>query len=98
MSKAKTTAGLPFSSEDYVKAQNTADFKPGQRVRVLRAAESFESGWDNDWIPEMDAFVGKEATISPGFGGCPASYGIPLLAENGDEKYAFPYYVLEVVK
>jgi hypothetical protein len=33
--------------------------KDGDRVRVVGKAQSYERGWDNDWVTEMDKYVGK---------------------------------------
>lgn len=89
-----TTVQLPQTREEYVLAQDKAGFQPGQRVRVERAAKSFEAGWDNDWVEDpMDEYVGKEFVISEGFGDCPAEQGIPLVGPS-QENLLFPYFVL----
>lgn len=98
MSKTKTTAGLPFTTEEYIKAQINADFRPGDKVRVARKAESYESGWLNDWVPEMDAFVGTEVEVAPDQCGCPTEQGVSLRSPGKDVPFRFPYFILEVVK
>lgn len=42
----------------------TYEFKPGDRVRVLRTAKTHENGWDNSWVPSMDDAVGKEFEVT----------------------------------
>ena len=62
--------------------------KVGDTVRILRAAEDDEMGWNNSWMPEMDAFVGGAALVTKLDG----EYGIQL--QDGME---YPYFVLEKV-
>ena len=42
---------------------NPNGLKRGDRVKVIRAAKSNESGWRNDWVPEMDKSIGKIGTV-----------------------------------
>jgi hypothetical protein len=62
--------------------------KVGDTVKVVRTAEDGENGWGNDWVPEMNKYVGKEYTLNRIKG----SSG--LYVGNWD----FPYFVLEKVK
>jgi len=39
-------------------------FKKGDRVRVLRKAQSQENGWQNSWISYMDEAVGKIGRVT----------------------------------
>ena len=75
------------------------DIKTGTTVRVIRKAESHELGWCNNWLPEMDACVGKTgwADLIEGFG----DYGIEVHFDNDNacaSELSFPYFVLEKVE
>ena len=37
-------------------------FKVGDEVLIVRKVEQ-ESGWANNWVPDMDGFVGKETVL-----------------------------------
>lgn len=63
-------------------------FKKGQRVLIMRRAESHARGWDNNWVGEMDEFIGKIARVVSDDG----ADGV-LLACPGCE-YWFPHFVL----
>ena len=63
----------------------------GSKVRVLRAAEDYEDGWSEEWVPSMDEAVGKILTVR-----CinEDNRGIELAAA-AYENFTYPYYVLE---
>lgn len=60
------------------------------KVRVVRKAKSFELGWDNSWVNEMDASIGNTYTVMRALG----RRGINLSASG----YSFPPFVLEIVE
>lgn len=69
------------------------DVKPGTKVRVTRTAKSYEDGWGDYWMGDMDKYVGKKLTVN-------RTDGSSMHLLTGDEFYCwnFPYFVLEVVK
>lgn len=78
-----------MTNKEYIDAHAACGLKVGDTVRVVRKAKSDENGWDNDWIAEMDAFVGLTGVI------CKDSKGTGFeLDETG---YKFPFFVLEKV-
>lgn len=68
------------------------DLKIGDRVRVIRKAESDEDGWSAVWAAEMDAVVGKAGVVKRFLGnvGIRVSFDKELL-------WSLPYFVLEKV-
>jgi hypothetical protein len=77
----------------YLAMQEASGIKPGDTVRVMRKAESYEMGWGQPWPRMMDIFVGKEYKV----------FGLSKYDQNGfilnsASGYAFPFFVLEVVK
>jgi hypothetical protein len=78
-------------NEAYLEMQNSCGIKKGDKVRILRKAESYELGWDCNWVEEMDCYIGKSGEVSD-----TGSYGIGVsfVAAN----YAFPFFVLEKVE
>lgn len=62
--------------------------KAGDTVKVVVAAKSGQLGWNDSWLKEMDASVGKEVTIQHiGDGGVTFK----------EVSFYFPFFVLEVV-
>lgn len=84
----------------YVERQDTwlADngIKVGDKVRVVRKAESLDDGWQTVWNPDMDEAVGKVGTVShipANFRGCGIEVDVPDVGE-----FMYPYFVLEKVE
>lgn len=76
-------------------------FKIGGKVRVIKSCDSYENNWFNAWVPEMDAYVGKELIVthrrkSFTFFCHDSSNGCFEYLLN-DVAY-FPHFVLEEVK
>lgn len=74
--------------------------EPGDQVKVFKQVEPYEGGWNNDWVPEMDAAVGKISIVTE-----EAKYdkysdtGIPLYIGNKfGLTFRFPYFCLEIVR
>jgi len=63
------------------------NIKVGDKVRVLRKAESFENGWNGYWVREMDKFIGKVLTVNK----------IEEEISTKESLY-YPYFVLEKVE
>ena len=70
--------------EKWIKENN---IKIGDKVIVTRKAESYENGWNDPWIGEMDEFIGKECEI--------IKYLYSISIEYKKFKYNFPYFVLK---
>jgi hypothetical protein len=67
---------------------NAINFKVGDKVRILRKADTFELGWCCDWSSKMDKYIGKIVEIDKVFPcGCIKIDG-----------YFFPWFVLELVE
>lgn len=67
--------------------------KVGDKVRVVRKAESLEDGWQTVWNPDMDEAVGKVGTVSyipPSFRECGIEVDVP-----GVGRFYYPYFVLK---
>lgn len=77
------------SASTYLINHIASGIKVGDKVKVLREAESNERGWGCAWnYEQMDELVGTTSTITDDFG----SLGFRL---SGD--FVFPYFVLEKV-
>lgn len=64
------------------------DFRVGDKVRIVRKVTA-AAGWDNEWTDEMDAYVGKSATIE--------RMGGPLGISLDGFPYHWPPAALELV-
>lgn len=81
--------------ECYKKMQKNCGIQSGDIVKVLRKAESFELGWDNEWIsPSMDKMVGKCFKVHNNYG----LYGFSLEISEGNYSLNVPWFVLELVE
>lgn len=81
-------------TERYFEGHNKSGLKVGDRVKVLRKAESGESNWDNTWCHDMDKYVNKIYIITHDFG-CPGFQlnTVPAISST----FSFPYFVLKKV-
>lgn len=89
-----TSAAKPKTPQEiYLAGQAAADFKPGERVKVLFKVPSGAGGWIFTWNPAMDAAVGKAGVIKglSGTGGVCVDMGL----KSGN--WCFPYFCLERV-
>lgn len=68
------------------------DLKIGDKVRIIRKAESGEDGWLAVWAAEMDAVVGKVGVVKSFLGNA----GI-LVEFDKRFSWSLPYFVLEKV-
>jgi hypothetical protein len=68
--------------------------KQGDMVRVTSKAASYEQGWNNVWVRDMDFMVGNIYRVTEVAGG--SGIGLLLDQKKGDE-YQFPYFILEKV-
>jgi len=75
------------ASRDYRLGSESCGISKGDRVKVLRKAESYERGWGNTWHTEMDGFVGGVYEVE---------FVRPLagLYLKGTS-FGFPYFILE---
>lgn len=81
-----------WTREHYTAAALKTKFRPGDRVRVLRDAKDYESGWGNSWVDQMDDAVGKTLTVSS------ADIGNGVALEDGHLDYEYPFFVLRLVR
>lgn len=75
--------------EAYKVMQENCGIEVGDKVRILRKAKSYESGWGNTWETQMSDQVGKTdrvVDIKP--------WGIRLKTAG----YDYPFFVLELVE
>lgn len=75
--------------EAYLAMQEASGIEVGDVVKILRKATDHEMGWKNTWPCEMDEHVGQTEVVSD-----IAKGGITL----DNHFFAFPFFVLEVVK
>ena len=61
----------------------------GDWLMVIQSADSWEDGWDNEWIEDMDNYIGEMGQITR-----ISKEGIELRFEDGCS-YEFPYFALE---
>jgi hypothetical protein len=76
-----------------VALQKESGIKVGDAVKVLRACESHEMGWQNVWVEEMDKYVGQCGVVDDVY-----LNGISI--DFNDHSYVcdFPFFVLELVE
>jgi len=81
---------------------NGVEFKPKDRVRIVRFERSFAPGamgenivWDNTWESNMDALIGNEGTIA-----WIETAGVTFFDVEGETTidYMWPLSVLERVE
>lgn len=88
-----------MTNDEYARLQemwlNATGVKEGSWVKVARAAKSHESGWNNSWMSEMNALVGRTVRVKDNR----FAQGICLaISEHSSPFYAFPFFVLEPVE
>lgn len=81
------------TTKTYLKAHKASRFKAGDRVKIMRKASSFENGWEDVWIEEMDSCIGQTGKIKEDYG----SYGFLVKMDNSNFSYTFPYFCLQKV-
>jgi hypothetical protein len=65
-----------------------ANFKVGDKVKILRKADDYELGWGWGWLSLKDKYVGKVVEIKE------VDRGGDITAEG----YIFPWFILELVE
>lgn len=73
----------------YLERQKASGLKPGDWVKVTRAAVSGEQGWESFWIVRLDKYIGGIFQIAE----FRYEWGFRLKGTN----YWFPYFILEKV-
>jgi hypothetical protein len=80
---------------NYIKCQDKwikeNDIKIYDSVKILRIAESYEDGWESQWLANMYGCIGLVGTIVK-FDSC---FGIRV--ETRDTTFLYPYFVLEKI-
>jgi len=81
------------TAKTYLEAHKASRFRVGDRVKIIKKASSFENGWEDVWIEEMDSCVGKTGRIKGDYG----SYGFLVVMDDSNYYYTFPYFCLKKV-
>ena len=77
--------------KQYLAGQKASGIKPGDWVKVARAAEDHEQGWGNPWVGPMDGSIGKTLRVISVDG----ANGVCLMKSGAPLDYHFPFFVLE---
>ena len=85
--KTRTVSG-------YLREHKKCGIKAGDWVKVIRKAIDFEQEWQNSWVEDMDACVGKVFQVSSDNLG----HGFVLNSSGRSIGYWFPYFVLRKAK
>lgn len=80
---------VPMTYQDLVQASG---LKPGDWVKITRAAKDYELGWDNVWCDAMDKYIGSVVEVR--LAGIDNDKGLYLL---GAGNFRYPVFVLEKV-
>ncbi len=71
---------------DYLVGHNKSGINVGDKVKVLKKAKYHERGWNNCWVPSMDASVGNVFLVDKDNG---------ISGFHFKEGCNYPYFVLE---
>lgn len=89
-----------IEQEKYLEGHRNCGIKVGDRVRVIRKAEDFESGWQNIWFEQeredeedMNVAIGLELFVIEDNGEEGFSCGQKGTVDN----FMYPYFVLEKI-
>lgn len=82
------------SDEDYEYKHEHSGIEIGDIVKVVYKAHEYEGGWNTNWLPEMDAWVGGQYEVV----GDEVDGGWTLRDPKSGQMWAFPYFSLEIVK
>jgi hypothetical protein len=82
------------SDEDYEYKHEHSGIEIGDIVKVVYKAHEYEGGWNTDWLPDMDAWVGGEFEVV----GDEYDGGWTLRDPKSGQMWAFPYFSLQIVK
>jgi len=82
------------NERQYYESSRRRQFRKGDKVMVMARAESGESGWKNEWVEEMDTYIGSIGEVSR----VDNYKGIVILMNDGTRNYAFPHFVLRKVE
>ena len=74
----------------HIKLQNEAGFKLGDKVKIIREAKDFESGWRNVWTKEMTQNINKIGKI--------INIYDDIVVRTGKDSWGYPFFVLEKVE
>ena len=89
--------GKEHTVDDYLKGHNNCGLKVGDRVRLIRKAETHEKGWNNGWASEMDKYVNCIGVIVED--NKQLGFAVEFKYPNGNSPlYNYPYFVLEKVE
>jgi hypothetical protein len=85
-----------MTNDEYARLQEmwleATGVKKGDWVKVMRAAEDHESGWNNSWTPGMDAVVGTFVQVL----GSWDTNGIEVASGKfSPSSYRVPFFILD---
>lgn len=94
--EARAEAGITIEQvEEFVKKAKASGLVFGDRVKLLRAANDNEDGWDNTWNEEMSPHIGKIGVLLED-AGCPGGCAVYFKDQDG-RTFHYPFFVLERV-
>jgi len=93
---------LEKESLDYLEKQKewafSVDLKKGDKVKITQSSLSYEKGWNNVWLDDMDEIVGMTGTYIDGI---EKSHGLGVLLdeETPSERHGIriPYFILDKI-
>jgi hypothetical protein len=78
----------------YLELHEASGIEIGDTVRVLRKAENYEMGWNNEWNDDvMNKYIGRECVVTDDKKNYSDEAGFEL-----NRGYIFPFFVLEKIK
>lgn len=94
LARAELHPPSPEPDSGYLTGHRASGIKVGDYVRVTRVSDDREGGWDNTWNDRMSRFVGKIHEVVSDRG----KYGFRLAERATDDRWDFPYFVLQKVR
>lgn len=77
---------------EYLTKHKSSNITVGDKVKIVRKAFSFENGWQNKWLIEMDVYIGEWGYVRKDLG----VWGFCVEFEDR-QMYNFPYFVLQKI-
>lgn len=84
----------PDSRKAYLKMVEEFPFKVGDFVTVTEKANDYENFWEEEWVTEMDKFIGKNCKIVELD---EYNKGVKLYFSESDREYRFPIYLIDAI-
>jgi hypothetical protein len=83
-----------IKQEFFSMMQYASDIKVGDVVIVFRGAISYEMGWGDEWVEQMNDFVGKYCKVV----GIDRHLGIRIQSIENGTSWNFPFFVLQKIE